>query len=316
MSYISGVFFGEQQHHAPPPSMTSRSASATTTTTRPRTSRALTRSSRSSQHHKRQQPLQQRQRAPSDASPYDFHPKNKNWSHFDLSHWNEEEVFALRKRRKSVDEPEPQHRDNGDTSDEQEEEFLWTSAKSMRNLYHEHSKRYYRRGSWEAVSGSEQDQGPDSKESSTGPSHSIGWMRTLQRKRSSVSVADSDAGDTSSHGVRDLLANPNNGSPFAGDEPDAVVAAKAVDTARERDDRNHALLLRRYTSNPERFPSDYSQASGEEMEIQWHNRNARAQYNSQIMPNKLVMIRHGQSMGNINEELYSKTPDNAMPLTK
>lgn len=34
------------------------------------------------------------------------------------------------------------------------------------------------------------------------------------------------------------------------------------------------------------------------------------------MPNKVVLIRHGQSMGNINEDLYSTTPDNAMPLTK
>ena len=46
------------------------------------------------------------------------------------------------------------------------------------------------------------------------------------------------------------------------------------------------------------------------------HRSARAQYNAKIMPNKVVMIRHGQSMGNINEELYSTTPDNAMPLTK
>jgi hypothetical protein len=46
------------------------------------------------------------------------------------------------------------------------------------------------------------------------------------------------------------------------------------------------------------------------------NQVARAKYNARIMPNKVVMLRHGQSMGNINEELYSTTPDNAMPLTK
>jgi hypothetical protein len=34
------------------------------------------------------------------------------------------------------------------------------------------------------------------------------------------------------------------------------------------------------------------------------------------MPDKVVMIRHGQSEGNVNEALYSKTPDNAMRLTK
>lgn len=42
----------------------------------------------------------------------------------------------------------------------------------------------------------------------------------------------------------------------------------------------------------------------------------RAQYNATIMPEKVILIRHGQSMGNINELLYATTPDNAMPLTK
>lgn len=42
----------------------------------------------------------------------------------------------------------------------------------------------------------------------------------------------------------------------------------------------------------------------------------RANYNARIMPNKVVLVRHGQSEGNINELLYSTTPDNAIPLTK
>ncbi|KAL7575971.1 hypothetical protein ACA910_000760 [Epithemia clementina (nom. ined.)] len=41
----------------------------------------------------------------------------------------------------------------------------------------------------------------------------------------------------------------------------------------------------------------------------------RANYNARIMPHKLILIRHGQSMGNIDETLYSTTPDNAIPLT-
>jgi len=45
-----------------------------------------------------------------------------------------------------------------------------------------------------------------------------------------------------------------------------------------------------------------------------HHR-VRTEYNARIMPEKLVLIRHGQSAGNINETLYSTTPDNAMPLT-
>jgi broad specificity phosphatase PhoE len=50
--------------------------------------------------------------------------------------------------------------------------------------------------------------------------------------------------------------------------------------------------------------------------LEVHNRKLRAEYNARIMPEKLVLIRHGQSMGNINEVLYSTTPDNAMPLTR
>lgn len=51
-------------------------------------------------------------------------------------------------------------------------------------------------------------------------------------------------------------------------------------------------------------------------EPQDRNRVARRRYNARIMPNKVVLMRHGQSMGNIDEGLYSTTPDNAMPLTK
>ena len=39
-------------------------------------------------------------------------------------------------------------------------------------------------------------------------------------------------------------------------------------------------------------------------------------FNSTIMPSKLIMVRHGQSEGNVDEAMYSKIPDNAMRLTK
>lgn len=47
-----------------------------------------------------------------------------------------------------------------------------------------------------------------------------------------------------------------------------------------------------------------------------HNQAVRAQYNAHIMPNKVVMVRHGQSEGNVDDHLYSTIPDNAMRLTK
>ena len=44
--------------------------------------------------------------------------------------------------------------------------------------------------------------------------------------------------------------------------------------------------------------------------------NAKADYNAAIMPTKVCLIRHGQSEGNVKEELYATTPDNAIHLTK
>ena len=41
----------------------------------------------------------------------------------------------------------------------------------------------------------------------------------------------------------------------------------------------------------------------------------RSTYNSKIMPNRLIMVRHGQSEGNVNESIYTEQPDNTIPLT-
>mmetsp|Transcript_12979 Transcript_12979/g.18370 ORF Transcript_12979/g.18370 Transcript_12979/m.18370 type:complete len:612 (+) Transcript_12979:203-2038(+) len=45
-------------------------------------------------------------------------------------------------------------------------------------------------------------------------------------------------------------------------------------------------------------------------------KNEIAQYNARIMPHKVIMVRHGQSEGNVNESLYATTPDNAMRITQ
>jgi len=47
-----------------------------------------------------------------------------------------------------------------------------------------------------------------------------------------------------------------------------------------------------------------------------HLNNARANYNSKIMPQTLTLIRHGQSEGNVNEALYATQPDSSLRLTK
>ena len=41
----------------------------------------------------------------------------------------------------------------------------------------------------------------------------------------------------------------------------------------------------------------------------------RASRNAPIMPSKVILVRHGQSAGNVNEELYATIPDPDLPLT-
>ena len=42
----------------------------------------------------------------------------------------------------------------------------------------------------------------------------------------------------------------------------------------------------------------------------------RSSYNKNIMPDRIIMVRHGQSEGNVNEQLYNETPDSNIRLTK
>lgn len=38
--------------------------------------------------------------------------------------------------------------------------------------------------------------------------------------------------------------------------------------------------------------------------------------NNTTIPKRIILIRHGESMGNVKEHLYSKIPDHSMPITK
>ena len=42
----------------------------------------------------------------------------------------------------------------------------------------------------------------------------------------------------------------------------------------------------------------------------------RSTYNSKIMPNRVILVRHGQSEGNVNEAIYAEKPDSEIQLTK
>ncbi|MBT4256208.1 MAG: phosphoglycerate mutase family protein, partial [Gammaproteobacteria bacterium] len=35
-----------------------------------------------------------------------------------------------------------------------------------------------------------------------------------------------------------------------------------------------------------------------------------------MKPARIILVRHGESLGNIDKSLYAHTPDHAVPLTK
>lgn len=82
---------------------------------------------------------------------------------------------------------------------------------------------------------------------------------------------------------------------------------------------HHTALKRRSISFTDRHTSingELSHVRKHSTQVRHENRAARTKYNASIMPNKLILIRHGQTLGNIDECLYATTPDNAMPLTE
>ena len=47
-----------------------------------------------------------------------------------------------------------------------------------------------------------------------------------------------------------------------------------------------------------------------------HHSTTRSRYNRAFMPNRVILVRHGQSEGNIDESLYATKPDPDMALTE
>lgn len=65
-----------------------------------------------------------------------------------------------------------------------------------------------------------------------------------------------------------------------------------------------------YTDNILRG-KEYSRSNGTSSNTSSPHSNAQ-----RCLPSKLILIRHGQSLGNVDESLYATKPDNAMGLTK
>ena len=78
---------------------------------------------------------------------------------------------------------------------------------------------------------------------------------------------------------------------------------------------------KRYSGTFQEFPSFCNEQSYRSIttektdDVNSHIASANKSYNSTIMPKKLIMIRHGQSEGNVDEKIYAVKPDNALTLT-
>ncbi|KAG7351878.1 histidine phosphatase superfamily branch 1 protein [Nitzschia inconspicua] len=283
---------------------------------------------------------------------YDFHPKNRNWRHFE--HYNEHdrrrrEEKLLREQSKKLNNgagevkstsrnnekllelnniPQPDHMmPLNDTAAVHK-----TLSKSEERKPHFH----YRRSASSDISGataisdtttSDDDDDVDDARSISSSSDSeeehFVWTK---HRRNSTSSRLSQLSQTL---VQPKEWNTSNGVS-ATDTKDASAATTpqvAPSNKRNSIPSRPMQIARRFLSLDEgqklATEKDTATRVGKTVNpllrsssLEFYSRRIRAEYNARIMPEKLVLIRHGQSMGNINEVLYSTTPDNAMPLTR
>jgi hypothetical protein len=239
---------------------------------------------------------------------YDFHPKNRNWRHFE--HFNEEDKKAqlvdCKNPHSFSDEMDQQFLAEDDTksissqgSASSEEQFVWTMHQ------HRHSQQAEEKR----------------------------WSEVIQNKISNGLTSLFDP-SPSPEAFSDNKASVEPRSPQSHQKParSRMRSSSSIsDDKTERMQHNRNRIARRSDSsavtNPrtlmQRFLSFHSEGQVsspmanvvESPPPVISHCSVRARYNARIMPEKLVMIRHGQSMGNINELLYSTIPDNAMQLT-
>jgi broad specificity phosphatase PhoE len=278
---------------------------------------------------------------------HDFHPKNRNWRHFE--HYNDDD----RRRREEKLMREQAWRLNGGTENRKvaapeqpcaavsppsEKLPLKDSAKPATNPGRNARINQFqcRRSASSDISGStaisdtpltdEDDDNDAQSISSSSISEEEHFVWTEHRhnstsgrsaldppqvwRRNSVHIDDTS---TSKHPVvegkpdstRQSQRTINNNS-LPSRPVQAFRRFLSLDAAHEEAEKDRGTSETSCLMNP--------RIRNKTLEI--HNRRIRAEYNARIMPEKLVLIRHGQSMGNVNEVLYSTTPDNAMPLTR
>lgn len=250
----------------------------------------------------------------------DIYPTNNNWNHFEGYQYDEDyrrEVKPKKKERKKVKVPDLNRRTSfgsdcdesldkmleGDDLKEGDEAYLRQSSDEVmdassslalqnsflvgtgRSMSNESNSNIY------AIASQHRFSAPSThKSASLGPSST---------SRSSILFRNSASLDE-----RVFTANTVNESPM----PQISVPPKL---------RRRTLSVPELASEEQLLRIDNDDAVPTTASNLVRNRAAvRTLYNASIMPNKLILIRHGQSLGNIDESLYATTPDNAMPLTE
>jgi hypothetical protein len=294
---------------------------------------------------------------------YDFHPKNRNWRHFE--HFNEDDCKrdllvnqqAIKKAPPSSEDRKRNYQANAETirasnvprmsmdlgeelelefedvdpsstnydddddddgDDNDEEQFVWMKHHHRGGQHTEDSED---EESWPEALRRRLPSGltnifehlpavqptSDATTTATPPSPSLPITETSHSKHKSQRPATVSTISTSSEPTEPAYCGDGDGPPRSLPQPDAKSRA------------NPFRLMQRMMWSA----SSENSVAAKDKKVQQEGPSPvlndrcsmRAQYNARIMPKKVIMVRHGQSMGNINELLYSTMPDNAMPLT-
>jgi hypothetical protein len=308
---------------------------------------------------------------------FDFHPKNRNWSHFERASEEDRQARAVKSGKditplsssfvvhhsifndgSEVDIQNNVAPSSDDDSDSSEEDFVWTSSqRGLKPELHKEAttpragdrKGRGRQRVTTLLSAAEdknmsaqvfhpQQYGVRKNHRSHSESAAFGRRATSSSQsrwgmvRGLPTVEEQRAGLTSSthtnnnddqHSLAGLVSSSDHRRSYMAPRPSLVqhsVSLPLPTTPRRSLSSPNLSLMERWLS----FGIDDSMSSmaattttlAERPPTSCLNhRTVRAQYNARIMPEKVVMIRHGQSLGNINEAMYATTPDNAMPLT-
>jgi hypothetical protein len=296
---------------------------------------------------------------------YDFHPKNRNWRHFE--HFNEDDrkrnLLANQETIKASSNSEDRKRNyqaNAETikasnvprmSMDLGEEFEFEDVDPSSTNYDDDGDDDSAQSISSEGSGSSEEQFVWMKHHHRGGQHTEdsedeeSWPEALRRRLPSglTNIFENSAAVQPTSNTTTIARAPSPSLPitetshskhksqrpatvstvFTSSEPTEPAYCgsgppRSLPQPNTKSRANPFQLMQRMmwsASSENRMAAKDKKVQQERQPVLNDRCSMRAQYNARIMPKKLIMVRHGQSMGNINELLYSTMPDNAMPLT-